>query len=69
MKWLFLFLALASVRYHIYTNQHMSIVRHDNFVVAATDDGYVCYGTFEPRHADCHKAIEYPVPEELVEEK
>ena len=33
------------------------IVRRENFVVAATVDGFICYGTKEPRAVNCHRAI------------
>ena len=33
------------------------IVRRQNFVVAATLDGYICYGTREPLAVSCHRAI------------
>lgn len=33
------------------------IVRRENFVVAATMDGFICYGTKEPRTVNCHRAI------------
>jgi hypothetical protein len=32
------------------------IVRRDNFVIAATVDGFVCYGTKVPLAIDCHRA-------------
>lgn len=36
------------------------IIRRSNFVVAATVDGYLCYGTKEPQYASCHRAIRSP---------
>ena len=33
------------------------IVRRGNFVVAATLDGYICYGTKEPMAVRCHRAV------------
>lgn len=33
------------------------IVRRSNFVVAATVDGFLCYGTKEPLSVSCHRAI------------
>lgn len=33
------------------------IVRRDNFVIAATVDGFVCYGTKVPLETDCHRAV------------
>jgi len=35
----------------------MTIVRRGNFVIGATTDGYLCYGTREPLAASCHKAV------------
>lgn len=34
------------------------IVRRHNFVVAATTDGYICYGTREPMAVNCHRAVD-----------
>jgi hypothetical protein len=36
------------------------ILRRGNFVIAATTDGYLCYGTHEPLETFCHRAIELP---------
>jgi hypothetical protein len=33
------------------------ILRRGNFVIAATTDGYVCYGTRNPRATNCHRAV------------
>lgn len=33
------------------------IVRRQNFVIAATVDGFLCYGTKEPPMVDCHRAV------------
>jgi hypothetical protein len=33
------------------------IVRRQNFVIAATVDGFLCYGTKEPLTVDCHRAV------------
>ena len=33
------------------------IVRRGNIVIAATTDGFVCYGTRMPRVANCHRAV------------
>jgi hypothetical protein len=38
----------------------MTIVRRGNFVIGATTDGYLCYGTHEPLETSCHKAIHEP---------
>lgn len=35
----------------------MTIVRRGNFVIGATTDGYLCYGTHEPLETFCHKAV------------
>ena len=35
----------------------MIIVRRGNFVIGATTDGYLCYGTREPLAASCHRAV------------
>ena len=32
------------------------IVTRDNFVIAATVDGFVCYGTKVPLSVNCHRA-------------
>lgn len=34
------------------------IVRRGNFVIAATLDGFLCYGTKVPRSVSCHRAVE-----------
>jgi hypothetical protein len=33
------------------------IVRRDNCLIAATVDGFVCYGTKVPLSANCHRAV------------
>jgi len=33
------------------------IVRRGNFVIAATLDGFLCYGTKVPRSVSCHRAL------------
>jgi hypothetical protein len=33
------------------------ILRRGNFIIAATTDGYMCYGTRTPLAASCHKAV------------
>ena len=33
------------------------ILRRGNFIIAATTDGYLCYGTREPLAASCHRAV------------
>jgi hypothetical protein len=35
------------------------IVRRQNFVIAATVDGFLCYGTKEPLAVDCHRAVAF----------
>jgi hypothetical protein len=37
------------------------ILRRGNFIIAATTDGYLCYGTHTPLAASCHRAV--PLPE------
>ena len=34
------------------------IVRRGNFVIAATVDGFLCYGTKVPRSVSCHRAVQ-----------
>ena len=34
------------------------IVRRGNFVIAATVDGFLCYGTKPPRSVRCHRAVQ-----------
>jgi hypothetical protein len=34
------------------------ILRRDNFVIAATVDGFLCYGTKIPLSVNCHRAVE-----------
>jgi hypothetical protein len=34
------------------------IVRRGNFVIAATVDGFLCYGTKAPRSVSCHRAVQ-----------
>lgn len=36
------------------------ILRRGNFIIAATTDGYLCYGTRTPLATSCHKAIREP---------
>ena len=36
------------------------IVRRGNFVIAATTDGFLCYGTKVPPSVKCHKAVKLP---------
>ena len=33
------------------------ILRRGNFIIAATTDGYLCYGTRTPLAASCHRAV------------
>jgi hypothetical protein len=33
------------------------ILRRDNFVIAATVDGFLCYGTKVPLSINCHRAV------------
>ena len=33
------------------------ILRRGNFIVAATTDGYLCYGTRTPLAVSCHRAV------------
>lgn len=33
------------------------IVRRGNFVIAATVDGFLCYGTKSPLSVNCHRAV------------
>jgi len=35
------------------------IIRRHNFVIAATVDGFLCYGTKEPLTIDCHRAVTF----------
>ena len=60
---LFLLITLA-VTGHCQTRvrqlPEMTIVRRGNFVIGATTDGYLCYGTHEPLETFCHKAIKLP---------
>jgi hypothetical protein len=35
----------------------MTIVRRGNFVIGATTDGYLCYGTRTPLATSCHRAV------------
>jgi hypothetical protein len=36
----------------------MEIVRRGNFVIAATVDGFLCYGMKTPRSVSCHRAVQ-----------
>ena len=40
------------------------IVRRSNFVIAATVDGFVCYGTKLPRAVRCHRAVKFDALED-----
>jgi hypothetical protein len=42
------------------------IVRRDNFVIAATVDGFLCYGTKLPLSVNCHRAVKLAFMEESV---
>lgn len=44
-------------------DEHMTILRSGNFVVAAFVDGELCYGTHEPRETNCKQSV--PKPEIL----
>lgn len=44
----------------LFANPKMEIVRQGNYVIAATTDGYVCYGTYKPKEVSCHEAIPAP---------
>lgn len=44
---------------------NMVIVRRQNFVVGATVDGYVCYGTHKPLTTNCHRAV-VGIPENVI---
>ena len=37
-----------------------TILRRGNFIIAATTDGYLCYGTRTPLAASCHRAVTEP---------
>ena len=37
-----------------------TILRRGNFIIAATTDGYLCYGTRTPLAASCHRAVIQP---------
>jgi uncharacterized membrane protein YjfL (UPF0719 family) len=43
-----------------------TILRRGNFIIAATTDGYLCYGTHTPLAASCHKAVPLPEVKEFV---
>jgi hypothetical protein len=45
---------------HIGGDEHVIILRLDNFVLGAFTDGTLCYGTKEPREADCKRAVPRP---------
>ncbi len=34
------------------------IIRRGNFVITATVDGFLCYGTKRPRSVLCHRAVQ-----------
>jgi len=36
------------------------ILRRGNFVIAATADGFLCYGTKVPMSISCHRALKLP---------
>ena len=50
----------APIVVHIGGDEHMVTVRLDNFVIGAFVDGTLCYGTYEPREAQCKHAIQLP---------
>ena len=57
-----IFLTLAQTRLvsHLYMREDLTIVRRGNFIIAATTDGYLCYGTRTPLAVSCHKAVTKP---------
>ena len=56
-----LLLGLSVVLGHCQTRvrqfPEMTIVRRGNFVIGATTDGYLCYGTRTPLATSCHRAV------------
>lgn len=58
---IFLFIVLAmTTATHIASDASRIIVRRGNFAIAATVDGYLCYGTYVPRSVECKRAIPEP---------
>jgi hypothetical protein len=72
LGWITIIVGLYSVRHntpmpvpvstvvHIGGDEHMVILRIDNFVLGAFVDGTLCYGTYEPRTAQCKPAVPKP---------
>jgi hypothetical protein len=52
--------AFTQTRTRVRQLPDMEILRRGNFVIGATIDGYICYGTHEPLETFCHRAIELP---------
>jgi len=50
-------LAAPGPRTRIHQLPDTMIVRRGNFIIAATTDGFVCYGTHQPKAVHCHKAV------------
>ena len=54
---IFLTLAQTQLVSHLYMREDLTIVRRGDFIIAATTDGYLCYGTRTPLAASCHRAV------------
>jgi hypothetical protein len=44
----------------IFMDRQYEILRRGNDVLAVSVDGYVCFGTDEPRAVDCHRSVPKP---------
>ena len=44
----------------IHGDRHKTVVYRNNQIIAAFTDGWLCYGTVQPREASCHRAIPRP---------
>lgn len=68
----FIFLAIiswavfAQGQTHIFMDRKYEILRRGNDVLAVSVDGFVCYGTHEPRETNCHRAIKFREPTALA---
>jgi len=49
--------AFTQTRTRVRQFPEMTIVRRGNFVIGATTDGYLCYGTHTPLATFCHKSV------------
>ena len=55
-----LLLSLGHCQTRVRQFPDLTIIRRGNFIIGATTDGYLCYGTHEPLETSCRRAIKLP---------